>query len=123
VSVVPQDIIDVPYVTEKAMIGTGLGWYTFKVKVDATKLEVRQAIEQLFSVQVLKVNTIRYDGKKKRMGVHRGRRSKWKKAMVKIDQDPTSMVYMAQGGKPTTSQKKFKDHIEGFESIVSNKEE
>jgi len=50
-----------------------------KLTVGATKTEVRKAVEQLFDVKVLKVNTANYDGKTKRQGVHVGLTASWKK--------------------------------------------
>lgn len=84
----PEDIIIKPYITEKSNDEVEGGKYTFLVDVHATKVDVRIAIEKLFDVKVLKVNTVNYEGKMKRMGVHIGRRASWKKAIVKIDQDP-----------------------------------
>ena len=102
-----EDIIKRPYVTEKSNLEIALGKYTFVVDVKATKIEVRQAVEKLFKVKVLAVNTINYDGKKKRMGVHVGFRSKWKKAIVKIDLEPKSDV----------SGRKYNNSIEEFGAI------
>jgi large subunit ribosomal protein L23 len=83
-----EDIIVRPYITEKSNEEIAMGKYTFIVNVEASKTEIRSAIEKLFEVRVLKVNTLNYEGKKKRMGVHLGKRSDWKKAIIKIDQDP-----------------------------------
>lgn len=58
--------------------------YTFKVNPAATKIQIREAIEKLFSVKVMRVNTAMVVGKKRRMGAHEGYKSAWKKAIVKL---------------------------------------
>ena len=65
-------------------------------------------------VKVLKVNTINVKGKEKRVGVHQGRTSDWKKAIVIIDTNPTEKSYLAKGGKEVKVAKKFKDSIDEF---------
>lgn len=109
-----QDIIVKPIITERSTTDSAIGKYTFEVAVDATKTEVRQAVEQLFGVKVLKVNTTNYDGKTKRQGVHVGKTSSWKKAVVTIDTDPKAPVFLAKGGKTTSVAKKYKNVIEEF---------
>ncbi|MCX7748591.1 MAG: 50S ribosomal protein L23 [Clostridia bacterium] len=110
----PEDIIKKPYVTEKSNAEIAAGKYTFIVDPKATKTEIRIAVEKLFQVKVLQVNTANYEGKEKRMGVHVGNRPDWKKAIVKIDMDPKVVEYQAKGGKTTTSGKKYKTSIEEF---------
>jgi large subunit ribosomal protein L23 len=102
-----EDIIIKPLVTEKSNLEIGDGKYTFIVSTASTKVEVRQAVEKLFQVQVLQVNTMNYRGKKKRMGVHSGYRSKWKKAIVKINTQPST----------DGSGKKYKNSIEEYGAI------
>ena len=58
--------------------------YTFVVPLNATKVAIRQAVETIFKVKVVDVNTIRVMGKIKRMGKHSGKRKNKKKAIVKI---------------------------------------
>ena len=58
--------------------------YTFVVPLKANKVEIRQAVEQIFKVKVLDVNTIRVLGKVKRMGKNQGKRPDYKKAIVKL---------------------------------------
>ena len=58
--------------------------YTFQVPLDANKVEIRQAVEAIFNVKVEKVNTVRVLGKTKRMGRFVGKRSDYKKAIVKL---------------------------------------
>ena len=110
----PEDIIRRPFITEKSNAEVASGKYTFIVDVDATKTEIRKAVEKLFQVKVLKVNTLNYEGKEKRLGVHVGPRADWKKAVVKIDLDPKADIYLAKGGKQVASNKKYKTNIEEY---------
>ena len=80
-----QDIILKPIITEKSMDGISSKRYTFKVATDATKPEIAKAIEELFGVEVAKVNTINMKKKPKRMGYHFGYTAEWKKAIVTLD--------------------------------------
>ena len=109
-----QDIIIKPIVTERSTMDNAIGKYTFQVAKDATKTEVRQAVEQLFNVKVVKVNTTNHDGKTKRQGVHSGKTPSWKKAVVTIDTDPKANTYLTKGGKATSHAKKYKHAIEEF---------
>ena len=78
-------VILAPHISEKAVMGSELGGgQTFKVAIDATKLEVRNAVETIFSVKVEDVRMVRVKGKVKRHGARIGRRSDWKKAIVKL---------------------------------------
>lgn len=106
------DIIIKPLITEKSNDSIAEGKYTFVVKKGSTKVEIKNAVEELFQVKVLKVNTINYEGKMKRMGVHTGRRSSWKKAIVTIDTDPKANEYLEKGGKKVMVAKKYKTEIE-----------
>ncbi len=78
------DIILGPVVTEKSTHGSEDGQVTFKVSLDATKPEIKKAVESLFEVKVKQVNTIRMKGKAKRLKGHLGRRVNWKKAVVSL---------------------------------------
>jgi large subunit ribosomal protein L23 len=109
-----QDIIIKPIITERSTMDAAQGKYTFKVYKEATKTQIRQAVETLFKVKVVKVNTVNYDGKAKRQGVHIGKTSSWKKAVVTIDKDPQAPEYLTKGGKVTSAAKKYKDSIEEF---------
>ena len=83
-----QEIILAPVITEKSMTGArDLKKYTFKVANDANKIEIAKAIEELFKVEVKKVNTINMDGKNKRRGMVVGKTSKTKKAIVWLTED------------------------------------
>ena len=79
-----RDILIRPIVTEKSTALMEQGKYTFRVPLAATKIQLRQAVEQIFKVKVQAVNTMRYEGKLKRMGRTQGRRSDWKKAVVTL---------------------------------------
>lgn len=109
-----EDIILRPYITEKSNAEIAEGKYTFIVDRKSTKTEIKNAVEKLFQVKVLAVNTINYDGKKKRMGVHVGKTEAFKKAIVKIDTDPKPVTYLTKGGKEVTTAKKYKTSIEEF---------
>ena len=110
----PEEIIIAPVITEKSNDGLQEGKYTFKVNKNATKVEIAKAVEKLFEVKVLKVNTMHVGGKKKRVGYHLGKTSDWKKAIVTIDTNPEDKVYLAKGGKETKASKKYKDSIDEF---------
>ena len=111
---VAEDIILAPVVPEKSSADMQEGKYTFRVAKKATKVQIKNAVEKLFEVKVLKVNTITVKGKEKRVGVHQGRSSDWKKAIVTIDINPGEEKYLAKGGKETKIAKKFKDPIDAF---------
>ncbi|MDR7867679.1 MAG: 50S ribosomal protein L23 [Sporomusaceae bacterium] len=79
-----RDILIRPLITEKATALMADNKYTFVVPLKANKIEIRQAVEQIFKVKVLDVNTIRVMGKMKRMGKNQGKRPDYKKAIVKL---------------------------------------
>jgi large subunit ribosomal protein L23 len=79
-----RDILIRPLITEKATALMQENKYTFVVPLKANKVEIRQAVEQIFKVKVLDVNTIRVMGKMKRMGKTQGKRPDYKKAIVKL---------------------------------------
>ena len=110
----PEEVIVRPIVTEKSNDGLQEGKYTFEVNKKATKVEIAKAVEKLFEVKVLKVNTMMVNGKKKRVGYHQGKTSDWKKAIVTIDTNPSEKTYLAKGGKVTKVTKKYKDSIDEF---------
>ena len=110
----PEDIIVRPIITEKSGDGIQEGKYTFEVNKKATKVDIAKAVEKLFEVKVLKVNTMTVKGKEKRVGAHMGMTSDWKKAIVTIDTNPTEETYLAKGAKEVKASKKYKDSIEGF---------
>ena len=74
-----------PHVTEKTVgLYESANMQAFKVAVDASKLEIKKAIEQLFEVKVDEVRTVKVKGKKKNFGRRAGKRKDWKKAYVKL---------------------------------------
>ena len=87
------DIIIKPIITEQSMEATEEKKYVFQVANDANKTEIKKAVEEIFGVKVEKVNTIRMDGKMKRMGATSGRRASWKKAMVKLTADSKTIEF------------------------------
>ena len=109
-----EEIILAPVVTEKSNDELQQGKYTFRVNKKATKVDIARAVEILFEVKVLKVNTMMVKGKEKRVGYHVGKTSDWKKAIVTIDTDPSEVTYLAKGGKVTKVSKKYKDSIDEF---------
>ncbi|MBR3696740.1 MAG: 50S ribosomal protein L23 [Clostridia bacterium] len=113
---VAEDIILAPVVTEKSSADIQEGKYTFKVAKNATKVDIKNAVEKLFEVKILKVNTLTVRGKEKRVGVHQGKTSDWKKAIVTIDTNASSMMYLDKGGKEVKISKKYKDSISEFMS-------
>ena len=88
-----QEIILAPVITEESMMGTADKKYTFKVAKDATKVDIKKAVETLFGVKVAKVNTISVKGKKKRMGRSEGYTSDWKKAIVTLTEDSKTIEF------------------------------
>ena len=80
----PYSIIKRPLITEKSMSMTAEGKYVFEVDKSANKIEITGAIEKLFSVKVLKVNTLTVKGKIKRVRAVPGRTPDWKKAYVTL---------------------------------------
>lgn len=81
----PQQIIVRPIITEKTSASQmNENQYTFEVTRNANKREIKNAVEQLFSVQVRQVRTSQQRGKWRRRGVHVGKRPNWKKAVVTV---------------------------------------
>ena len=88
-----QDIILKPVITEKSMDGLQVGKYTFKVAKDATKPEIKKAVEKLFGVEVAKVTTMNVNGKMKRLGRYQGMTASWKKAIVTLTEDSKAIEF------------------------------
>lgn len=79
------DIIIRPVITEQSMEDLDIKKYVFEVARDANKIEIKKAIEEIFDVRVIRVNTCIVPGKKKRIGAQpAGYTSEWKKAVVKL---------------------------------------
>ena len=79
-----HDVIVRPIITEDSMSRLADKKYTFEVASNANKIEIKKAIEEIFKVEVDKVNTISMKGKNKRVGYHFGKTSEWKKAIVTL---------------------------------------
>ena len=77
-------VILAPVITEKATAGSAHNQVTFRVRKDADKPLIKAAVEGLFNVKVLAVNTINVGGKVKRFKGRLGKRSDWKKAIVSL---------------------------------------
>ena len=81
------DIIIRPALTEKSTRMSEENKHVFQVKYGATKPQVKEAVQKIFGVDVVKVNTMIVPGKSKRVGMNYGRTSAWKKAIVTIAED------------------------------------
>ena len=82
------DIIIRPIITEQSMEDLDIKKYVFEVARDAGKIEIKNAVEEIFGVKVIKVTTCHVRGKEKRLGAQpKGRTASWKKAVVKLSQD------------------------------------
>ena len=81
------DIIKKPVITERSMSGIAESKYVFEVATSANKVEIKKSIEEIFGVKVASVNTVKLPGKWKRMGVHTGKTSAKKKAIVTLTAD------------------------------------
>lgn len=90
------DILKSPVITEKAMIAKDDNVedgqsqvLTFRVNIDADKIEIKKAVEEIFNVKVTAVRTVNYEGKMKRRGRYQGRRPSFKKAFVTLEKGAT----------------------------------
>ena len=88
-----QDIILRPVITEESMMGTAEKKYSFKVAKDATKPEIKEAVEKLFGVKVAKVNTMNCKGHLRRYGRFEGYTESWKKAVVTLTEDSKTIEF------------------------------
>ena len=79
-----MNVIRGPHLSEKAHLAAENNQVVLKVRTDATKAEIRQAVELLFEVKVEDVKVVNVKGKSKRFGQTKGRRSDWKKAYVRL---------------------------------------
>jgi large subunit ribosomal protein L23 len=90
----PREVILRPVVTEaSAMLQEDLQTYTFIVAKDANKIEIRNAVKQLFNVDVVDVRTANYPSKVRRVGRSVGRKAGYKKALVKLADGESIDVY------------------------------
>ena len=88
-------IIRRPLLTEKSLLGSESGQYAFEVAMEATKEDVRRAVQEIFNVRVAHVTTSIYRGKTRRVGRKVGKRRNWKKATVRLAED--QMIDFFQG--------------------------
>lgn len=90
-----RDIILKPLISEKAVAAMNgeQPRYGFKVRLDANKFQIKDAIETIFGVTVVSVNTMRMHGKVRRTGKFQGRRSDWKKAVVTLKTGDSIKVF------------------------------
>lgn len=80
-------ILLAPHISEKTAVAAEMeGRHTFRVAANATKLEIRKAVEKIFEVNVLGVQVINVSGKTKRFGASEGKRSDWKKAIIRLEE-------------------------------------
>jgi len=88
-----QDIVIAPIITEKSMSIIADKKYTFKVATDANKVEIAAAVEELFKVEVAKVNTMNVRGRQKRVGRYTGKTAAWKKAIVTLTEKSKTIEF------------------------------
>ena len=82
------DVIIRPIITEQSMEDLDIKKYVFEVAKDANKIEIKKAVEEIFGVTVVQVNTVNVRGKEKRTGAYpKGYSPAWKKAVVKLSAD------------------------------------
>ena len=81
------DIIISPVITEQSMEDLDIKKYAFKVAMNANKIEIKKAVEEIFGVTVIKVTTTHMRGKLRRQGRTQGKSADWKKAVVKLSAD------------------------------------
>ena len=89
----PRDIIKRPVITEHSADLMADKKYTFEVNPKANKTEIKDAVETIFNVKVVKVNTFNLKGKFKRMGQYGGYRSDRKKAIVQLSEDSKELDF------------------------------
>jgi len=89
------DIIIKPVITEGSMDATQEKKYTFKVAVDANKTEIKKAVEEIFGVDVKKVNVMKVNGKLKRLGRTQGRTASYKKAIVTLTENSKEIEFFS----------------------------
>ncbi len=80
----PAAVLIAPIVTEKSTFLAEQNKYVFKVDRSANKIQIREAVQGMFGVKVVKVNVIQQRGRSRRFGRHSGRSSDWKKAIVTL---------------------------------------
>ncbi len=89
----PNEVLIAPVVSEKSYSLIGEGKYAFRIHPDAHRTQVRQAVEELFSVHVVGVNILKVQAKPKRRGLTKGIRPGWKKAIVQLREGETIEIF------------------------------
>ena len=94
-----HDVIRRPIISERSMettfdkAGNEIKKYTFEVPTTANKVEIKKAVEEVFGVKVAAVNTMRVNGKEKRMGRYVGKTPSWKKAIITLAADSKTIEF------------------------------
>ena len=89
----PSEVLLAPVLSEKSYSLIDQRKYAFKIHPDAHRLQVRQAVEELFDVHVERVNILKVQAKPKRRGLIKGTRPGWKKAIVQVRQGETIPIF------------------------------
>ncbi|OGX68295.1 MAG: 50S ribosomal protein L23 [Paenibacillus sp. RIFOXYA1_FULL_44_5] len=89
----PYDIIKRPIITERSSDLMAIKKYVFEVDKRANKTQIKQAVEQIFKVKVVSVNTIKMPAKPKTQGKYKGYTSEWKKAIVALSSDSKELEF------------------------------
>jgi large subunit ribosomal protein L23 len=92
----PRQVIVEPVISEKSYALLAANRYTFRIHPQATKPQVRQAVEQIFGVRVEDVRTANVKAKPKRRGYTAGKRRQWKKAIVQLHEDDVIELFEGQ---------------------------
>jgi large subunit ribosomal protein L23 len=93
----PRDVVIRPIVSEKSYAGLERGAYTFLVARGANKTEIKEAVQQIWNVRVLSVNTVNRKGKVKRTRIGTGKRPDQKRAIVTLAQGDSIEIFEAKG--------------------------
>jgi large subunit ribosomal protein L23 len=93
----PRDVVIRPIVSEKSYAGLERGAYTFLVARGANKTEIKEAVQQIWNVRVLSVNTVNRKGKVKRTRIGTGKRPDQKRAVVTLAQGDSIEIFEAKG--------------------------
>lgn len=90
----PYDVVLKPIISEQSTEHVDLKKYVFEVAPDSNKIEIKNAVEEIFDVEVVKVTTMNIKGKTKRMGRYpSGKRKDWKKATVKLSDSSKTIEF------------------------------
>ncbi len=89
----PHDILIKPIITERSMEHAQSKRYTFQVYKTANKYQIKDAVESIFGVKVVRVSTMNMRGKMKKQGKTQGRRPDWKKAIIVLSADSKEIKY------------------------------